>query len=129
MKTVADIANLITIRNFLWAALNGPRHLIAKSDLAAVNALALKLDRDILASSMEALKEQPSAAGVVASDEEDIAKKIAEAKAKMAAAGRAMGIGVEHQQSSEPAQDRPKFKKDNGTKRQAKKEATGDTKE
>lgn len=79
MKTIAEIADLITIRNHLWSALNGPRNLIAKPDVAVVNALAIKLDKEILSASIETLK-----------DESPLPKEDIDVQAKILAAKEAL---------------------------------------
>lgn len=77
MKTITEIAALIAIRNHLWSALNGPRNLIAKPDVAVINALAIKLDKEILSASIETLKDESNP---LPKEDVDVQAKITAAK-------------------------------------------------
>ena len=81
MKTVEQLADLIVVRNHLSLLLNGTRNAIKKNEVPALSTLIQRLDTEIVQSSLEMFKDQaaPSA------DDVDVQKRVAEAKAKMAA--------------------------------------------
>jgi hypothetical protein len=85
MKTVEEIAGMVTIRNHLQSLRD--RSLIRRSDYQPVNSLIQQLDQDIINSSMELFRQQSQ---VQVEEELNISKKIAEAKAKL------------HQRQAEP---------------------------
>lgn len=78
MKNLEELAHLVVIRNHLSDLLNGTRNVIKKGEVGQISALLQKLDSEIIQNSLELFKGK-----AVVTDEDDIAKKVAEAKAKM----------------------------------------------
>lgn len=84
MKTVEQLASVIAVRNHLFLLLNGARNVVKKNEVATISNLIQKLDTEIIQESLALFNNQVVAAAAAA-DEVDIQKKVAEAKAKMAA--------------------------------------------
>lgn len=103
MKTVEEIAGMVTIRNHLQTLRD--RSLIKRSDYQAINNLIQQLDQDIINASMTLFKQQSK---VQIEDELNISKKIAEAKAKLRGAPTAKDTSND---ASDVETVRPAFKK------------------
>lgn len=110
MKTVEEIAGMVTIRNHLQSLRD--RSLIRRSDYQSVNSLIQQLDQDIINSSMELFKQQSS---VQVEDELNISKKIAEAKAKLLKSQNSSDLDNPNESNTQlktaSAKPRPSFKK------------------
>lgn len=79
-STFSELAAMITVRNYVWGVVQGPRQHLKKSDFPKMNKLAMDLDKELIAMCLDLELEE--------SDKEDedlvdISRKIAEAKAKM----------------------------------------------
>ena len=84
MKTAEQIASVIAVRNHLSMLLNGTRNVIKKNEVSTIGNLIQRLDAEIVQASLGLFSGQVAAVATAA-DEVDIQKKVAEAKAKMAA--------------------------------------------
>lgn len=80
MKTVKDIADVIVVRNHLALLLNGTRNVVKKTDVQPLSALINRLDMEVLQASLEMFKDKAQM-----EEDQDIQKRVAEAKAKLAA--------------------------------------------
>ncbi|HVI39874.1 MAG TPA: hypothetical protein VM577_04370 [Anaerovoracaceae bacterium] len=105
MKTAEQIASVIAVRNHLSMLLNGTRNVIKKNEVSVIGNLIQRLDAEIVQASLGLFSGQVAAVASAA-DDVDIQKKVAEAKAKMAAlkaspAGAAIKDAVKKAATSE----------------------------
>lgn len=101
MKTVEQLANLVVVRNHLSLLLNGTRNVIKKGDVQPINSLIQRLDSDIVLESL-ALFANEAAIPL----DEDVQKRIAEAKAQLASKST-----FERKDVKEAAKQKPQPKK------------------
>lgn len=80
MKTVKELADVIVVRNHLALLLNGTRNVVKKQDVQPLSALINRLDMEVLQASLEMFQDKTQV-----EEDEDIKKRVAEAKAKLAA--------------------------------------------
>lgn len=81
MKTLRELADLIAVRNHLSMLISGTRRVIKKGEVGKLSAVVDKIDMEVLQESMNLMIDENIKKTV---EDEDITKKIAEAKAKMA---------------------------------------------
>lgn len=115
-KSLSDIANMISIRNYLWAALNGPRNLITKADVPKINTLVSTLDKSIVQDCLASTLLVSTSSVVI--EDLDLAKRISEAKAQLKTASAPLmsteetsGDQLMDTSNSAPARKLPKTRK------------------
>ena len=81
MKTLKELADLVTVRNHLNDLIQGSRNAVKKGEVAKLSALIFKIDSEFIQESLALFMDETLKSNA---DEEDISKKIAEAKAQMA---------------------------------------------
>jgi hypothetical protein len=82
MKTIQELADLVVVRDHLFTLLSGTRNSVKKGEIGQISFLVQKLDTEFIKDALELFT--ANALETLQGEDVDIAKRVAEAKAKMA---------------------------------------------